>query len=718
MFENAKWITRTPWRQWRMPSYEELPPAPYLTKSFDVEKAVDLAVLNIVAYGQGTYFINGKRIPDSYLPTVHSLTNKTLVYSSYDLTGDIVNGKNKIGVVIGNDFQTNFSNPFRGYVRMIAQLDITYKDGTEEQIVSDTSWKTADSPTLFDMRRCGEKFDARLKINGWCDPDFDDSAWDNAFICKGLGGKFRKRIVEPIRIMRLIRGIEIEKSLFDFGTNTSGWARINVKGKSGNEIVIKYSENLTEDGKNVDQSSITNGGSHKDQYIMEGNPNGEEWEQTFIYHGFRYVEIEGEYDEITVDAVVAFTDMPLTSSFSCDNDVINKIHQSCINSIQTNCHDLMTDCPHREQNFWTGDAAASAEAITMSFNAYNMLSEWAEHFKDSQLDDGQLPGIVPPFSCAWEYLFATGPDWDSAIIHLPYYAYKYSGKREIVDTLWENMNRLLKYFESRTESRILNFGLGDWTCFSKDEITHEDMCPIEISDTCFYRIDALMMAEMAQATGRDASPYLVLADEIKAEFRNKFIIDGKLTSDIDTAISISLFAGMYEKSEEQAEADRLAKNITDNDKRLFCGIHGARTIFDMLTKFGYTQLAVDVVTNDKYPGYAASVKAGLDTLPESFMFATKNRPDGLLSLNHHFFSHICAWFYKALAGIRINGFGFEDVVIEPVFVEGISELTAESHGIKVSYNSKSVKVSSPYPFTFKQGGNTTSYQSGDYEFQR
>ena len=75
MFENAKWITRKPWLEWRMLSYEELPPAPYLTKSFDVEKDVASAVLNIVAYGQGAYFINGKRIPDSYLPTVHSLTD-------------------------------------------------------------------------------------------------------------------------------------------------------------------------------------------------------------------------------------------------------------------------------------------------------------------------------------------------------------------------------------------------------------------------------------------------------------------------------------------------------------------------------------------------------------------------------------------------------------------------------------------------------------------
>ena len=48
-----------------------------------------------------------------------------------------------------------------------------------------------------------------------------------------------------------------------------------------NEIVIKYSENLSDDNKHVDQKSITNGGSHKDQYIMEGNPDGEKWKQSF-----------------------------------------------------------------------------------------------------------------------------------------------------------------------------------------------------------------------------------------------------------------------------------------------------------------------------------------------------------------------------------------------------------------------------------------------------
>lgn len=717
MFENSKWITRKPWLQWRMPSYEELPPAPYLTKSFNVDKPMASAVLNIVAYGQGAYFLNGKRIPDSYLPTVHSMVAKTLVYSSYDITAEVMQGKNKLGVIIGNDFQIEHSNPYRGYVRMIAQLDISYADGSAEQIVSDKSWKTADSPILFDLRRCGEKFDARLKKEGWCKPEFDDSSWDNAFICKGLGGSFRKKIVEPIRIKRIIPGKEIEKGVFDFGTYTSGWVRIRVKGKAGNEIVIKYSERLSEDKKSVDQASICNGGSHKDQYIMAGEPNGEEWEQSFIYHGFRYAQVEGEYDSIEVSAVVAFTDMPLTASFKCDNEVINKIHYACINSIQTNCHDLMTDCPHREQNFWTGDAAASAESITMSFEAYNMLSEWAEHFKDSQLPDGQLPCIVPPFGGAWEYLFATGTDWDSALIQLPYYAYKYSGNKEIADKLWNNMNRLLTYFNSRTESRILDFGLGDWSCFDKNGIMHGNMCPIEISDTCFYRIDALMMAEMAEGLGYDSEPYITLADEIKSEFRSRFIVDGKLTSDIDTAISMTLFAGMYDEAEEQAEADRLAQNIINNGKRLFCGIHGVRTIFDMLTKFGYTQLAFEVIINDKHPGYAFSVKAGLDTLPETFNFLNKDK-EGFLSLNHHFFSHVDAWFYKTLAGIKINGFGFKDIEIEPVFVNGINELAAEAHGIKVTYNSRELKIRSPYSFKLKLDGESHSLGAGEHIFER
>lgn len=710
MFENAKWITRKPWIVWRIIPEWELSHAPYLVKSFDVAKKVSSAVLNIVGYGQGAYFINGKRIVDSYLPTVFSLTEKTVVYNSYDITEEIIAGKNKIGVILGNNFQGSGQNAYKSFVKMIAQLDITYSDGTACTYVSDTSWKTADSPILYDARRVGEKFDARLKTDGWSNPEFDDTFWDNAVICKGAGGKFRQSIVEPIRIIKEIDGVELKNRIFDFKSNVSGWVKINVRGKSGSETVIKYSELLNDDGSALDRTSSCQGeGNHKDVYILSGESNGEIWEQSFLYHGFRYVQIEGDCEILSVKAVVAYTDMPQVSDFACDNEVINLIHRACVNSLKTNCHGLMTDCPHREQNFWTGDALFSAESITLSFDAYRMLSEWAEHFDDTQLCDGQLPSIVPPFDRAWEYNFANGPDWDSALIHLPYYAFKYSGNRAIVDRLWNNMDLLLDYFAARSENSILNFGLGDWGTFE------EEGCPVEISDTCFYRIDALMMSEMATATSRNPQKYDLLAQKIKSEFRGKYIKDGKLLSNSDTAVAMCLLAKMYEPFEAQAEADRLANNIIAKGKRICCGTHGVRSVFDMLSEYGYTQLAFDVTVNDKYPGYAATVKDGFDTLPEFFDYKNRSHTP---SFNHHFLSHIDAWLYKSLAGIKVNGIGYDDVVIEPTFVDGISCLKAETHGIKVEYNEKEITVNCPYPFTVKLAGCVKKSAPGKYKFSR
>ena len=44
------------------------------------------------------------------------------------------------------------------------------------------------------------------------------------------------------------------------------------------------------------------------------------------------------------------------------------------------------------------------------------------------------------------------------------------------------------------------------------------MCPKEITDTAYYRMDTLMMAHMAKLTGRDEQPYLSLAEDIRRQY--------------------------------------------------------------------------------------------------------------------------------------------------------------------------------------------------------
>lgn len=133
--------------------------------------------------------------------------------------------------------------------------------------------------------------------------------------------------------------------------------------------------------------------------------------------------------------------------------------------------------------------------------------------------------------------------------------------------------------------------------------------------------------------------------------------------------------------------------------------------FDLLSKHGYQQFIYEVLMNDKVLGYAQQVKEGLKTLPEVFTYKT----NPLMSYNHHFFSPVDVWFYKWVAGIKINGFGYDNVVIEPSFVNGVDNVKANLHGIKVEYNKNGIKIYSPYPFTLKLNGSEKKLSAGEYK---
>lgn len=706
MFENAKWITKDNYTVWQLPSKDAMGPCPMFAKNFNIKKTVKSAVLNIVGLGQAVYFLNGKRLYDSVRPTHPAKFTETVIYNQYDLKELLKIGKNRLGIILGHIgySDTDFIS-WRSNCKMIAQLDVVYFDGEKEEIVSDTSFKAHDSNVLFSQRLCGEKIDANLYVNGWNEVEFDDNDWQNSVITKAPGGSMRTTICPPIREIKELSATEISKNLFDFKENISGFVRVKVKGKKSQEIEVLYAERLNETKTSVDQELIVcNIGhfmAHRDVFVLSGNED--EFEQLFAYHGFRYVEIKGEYDEIEITAVCTHTDLESRAHFSCDNEMVNAIHKATVKSILTNCHGVMVDCPTREQNPWTGDGMLSSEAININFDAYGLFYEWMLKFKDEQLNSGGLPCLIPMKNNLWEYNFANGPDWDSAIFFIPYYTFKYTGNREIVDTMWENMCNSLKYFNSLTEGYLLNCGLGDWA--SVGERTEK-----QITDTTYYRLDALMMAEMAEATGRDARHFTCLAENIKEAFRNEYVKNGKFTVMHQTALSCAIYGGFLTETEKKTAVNDLIALIKENDYRFILGVHGLFMIFDALSENGGIEPLFDTVVNAKYDGFAKAVEEGIDTLTEFF-----NRS---YSLNHHFRSSVDAWFFKHLAGIKIDGFGFDNVKIEPKFVKGINTINATLHGISVSYNENEFLVDSPYDFTLVLNGVTQKFEKGRHNFKR
>ena len=709
MFENSKWINYSLKKD---PSVKTSLPSPYIAKTFSLKEKPSKAILNICGYGEGAYYINGSLISDSFRPTIPSLISKTVIYNSYDVTEMLKNGKNRIGIILGNYrcYKDCPLLPAPMTQKVILQLDIIYADGTNYALVSDDSFKAFESPLLFSDTTFGEIYDARKEISGWCAPDFDDSEWFPVSEVSAPEGEFRKSDCPGVVKYDENKGVEILPGLFDFYNTTSGYVRMKISGKCGNRIKLDYSERLTPDGMHVDMATyLKEEKPYPDMYnSAEFILNGETdkvFEALFALHGYRYVEVTGEYDNIELTAVTAHTDIIEDSSFVCDNKILNGIHRNCIRSIKTCCQGYWVDNPKRDAP-WLGDEMLSAEAIAINFDSFAVSYENMMMAADSQNEYGTVPSIL--YSAKESYDQFIGPDWtDGVLFHVPYYTYKYTGNRKIVDDMWDSMNLAFNNFRRLGNGGYLlnKKGTGDWNPIKYG-------CSLEIAMTAYYRISALMMAELADATDRDSTQYRELAENIKNEFREKYVKNGEFNGNHITEYILSASVGFLTEDEERKAVERVVEMVKADGMAITFGTHGNRMFYDLLSEHGYQQFVFDVLTNDKKLGFAQQVKDGMTTLAERYAYATQ----AIMSLNHHYLSHVDTWLYKWIAGIKINGFGYDDVVIEPSFVDGIGNVKANLHGIKVEYDKNSIKIDSPYAFTLKLKNSVKHLNMGKYEF--
>ena len=707
MFEKSKWIkaisnTKT--------EFYDQSPAPYIARSFELADEVAKATLNICGLGEAAYFLNGKIIPDSYRPTAWTNVLKNVTYNVFDVTDILHKGRNRFTAILGNMHASRPESSITVSPQLIMQLDVELKNGEKISVVSDKNFRTADSPIVFSSACSGEIYDATREIPGCTDAEFDDNQWNIPVISCGPGGEFRTTKMPPIRKIREIPGKEISPKVFDFGEVTAGYVRAKITGKRGNTVKLKYSERLLDDG-HVNMCSFSQWKypdmMNSDMYVLDGTPE-KVFDQYFSIHGFRYVEVEGEYESIELTAVVAHTDMQKVSDFKCDNEIINKIHSACLNSILTCTQGTMMDNPRRDLP-WLGDIMLSCEANVINFDTCDLFDKILVDCMDEQRPSGLMPWGAPSMFPEWEQRDLIGPDWgDSVMFHLPYYTYLYTGNDSLIKKTWKNMNLSLEYYKHLSDDYIIcgDVGTGDWSAIKSG-------CSKEITNTAFFYWSAVMTGEMAEVIGEDAKCYAELANNIKQSFRAKYVSCGKMTANHISELIIPAYVGLLEGDEIRDAVERISSEIENSGYAFTFGVLGLRMVFDLLCENGKGQLIYDTVVNDKVFGYAQNVQNGFKTLPEFF------NPEHslLLSHNHHFFAMVDSWFYKWIAGIRYEDFGERNLVINPLLLKDIKQFSANVHGVKVDYCDGRLTVDSPKPFTLIQGGNETKYTWGHYSFK-
>lgn len=684
-------------------TYDTHVPAPYIRKNIYIADNVKSASVTVCGLGFYRIFINGTDITKGLLAPYISNPDDILYYDSYDMAPYLKNGKNTVAFILGNgmlnctggtawDFQLA---RYRSAPKLAVSLDIVLNNGGEIHSEADESFKTHPSPILFDDLRCGEIYDARLEIDGWNMPDYDDSDWKNAMYAECPRGEAKLCTAEPVCVREELKPVSITNGhiaylpavderfspkeipkeqmkgyLYDFGINTAGNVVIKACGKRGQTVSVQFGEVLSEDG-GLDLRTMGVQPHYLNQRIYYTFKGGgpESYTPSFSYQGFRYALVSGITEEQATKDFLTYrvmnSDIKQNGFFECSDSVINKIQKAAVNADYSNFYYFPTDCPHREKNGWTADAALSAEQMLINMKPENSYHVWFDNIRKAQRADGALPGIIP--TTGYGFINRNGPSWDSVITDIPYYTWKYRGDTDIIT---ENSHMIMRYLDyiskQRDKNGIIHIGLGDWVPIKREY----PKCPLEVTDTLKTMDICTKAHKMFNVAGLkpQADFALRLYNDIRSSAR-KFLIesDGKtVMGRCQTSQAMAIEYNLFEPSEKEAAFGVLMKYLKDNNMKLDVGCIGLRVIFDVMSEFGCTDTAVDVISDTEYPSYGYMVEVEGDTaLPEEFLLKYQ-RPT---SKNHHFFGHVSAWFYKYILGIKINPFDSDarEVEISPFF---------------------------------------------------
>ncbi len=164
-----------------------------------------------------------------------------------------------------------------------------------------------------------------------------------------------------------------------------------------NKVRIRYAEIADPDGS-IRVDNLRSARS-TDTYILRGDPDGEEYEAHFTYHGFRYAELSGFPGVPTLDTIrgrEVHTAVESIGNFSSSNALLNGMQHMFVWSIKTNLASVPTDCDQRDERLgWMGDAHLSAETAILNFDMAAFYTNFLRDIQDAQGSQGEVPNIVP-----------------------------------------------------------------------------------------------------------------------------------------------------------------------------------------------------------------------------------------------------------------------------------------------------------------------------------
>lgn len=672
-------------------------PAILFRKEFQSSKKIQSATAYITAHGMYEAMINGKRVGDFYLTPGWTSYNKRLQYQTYDVTNLLNQGKNAIGVTIGNGWYRGYlawggnKDTWGSDLSLLFQLDITYNDGSKESIVSDGTWKSSTGSIQDAEIYNGEIIDVRKEKTGWGNAGYNDAKWiavqeknfsKSVLIATQNEPVKKHETFSPVKIFTTPKG----ERVIDFGQNLVGWLKVKLHGKAGDTIKVFHAEVLDKAGNFYTEN--LRAAKAESIYILKGN--GEEtFEPHFTFYGFRYIKIVGLHGEIKPEnftAIALYSDMEPTGTFACSNALINQLQHNIQWGQKGNFLDVPTDCPQRDERLgWTGDAQAFSRTAAFNRNVNNFFAKWLKDVAADQYESGSVPFVIPN---------VLGPNaggstgWADVCTIIPWNMYLAYGDKRILEQQYSSMKAWVDYMTKNSRDNLWNTGFhfGDWLFYRPfdDNDGRSAVTDKYLIAQCFWAHSTQLLINAAKVLGKknDVYTYSELLKKIKNAYMNEYVTaNGRLVSGTQTAYVLALNFDMLPESLRPLIAQRLVDNIKDYGTQLTTGFLGTPYLCHVLTRFGYDSIAYKLLLRDEYPSWLYPVKMGATTIWERW---DGIKPDstfetpGMNSFNHYAYGAIGDWMYRTVAGINWDeeAPGYKKIIIRPHLTDSLSFASA------------------------------------------
>ena len=699
-------------------------PVPMFRKAFRLPAAPVRARLYASAFGDVAMSVNGRPAGDDLFVPGWTDYGKRVPLVAWDVTSHLRAGENVLGAMLadgwfaGTMVWPDHRNHYGKHTAFMAQLEVELADGTRQVVVSDASWHyTERGPIRASDHYNGETYDARLEMPGWDAPGFAARGWRRAAIIEDRpNAALCGRIAGPVRRQEVLAARRRTEPLpgryvFDFGQNMVGVPRIALRGRLGAKITIRYAEMLNPDGtlytanyrtaKSTDVyicglAATKNTKSHKGFVdSVSSVPGNETYEPRFTYHGFRYVELSGDFSSPPecgdVVGIVIHSDMAQTGAFECSDPLANRLFSNINWGQRGNYFEVPTDCPQRDERLgWLGDAQVFVRTAAYNRDIVAFMEKWMRDIADAQHADGAFTDIAPdvfPFENHGHCGYA-----DAGVV-VPWTMYQFYGDLEILRRHFDAMARWVGWWE-----RIAGPGLvvpyrgegswhyGDWLAVDcpVDEDGHPIRegapTPTDLLATAYFARSAGIVADAARALGRkaDARRFDALRRRVAAAYRREFVTPGgRVAGDTQTGYLVTLGFGLVEDHETVARmVDRLAFLVESRDGSLTTGFLGTPLVCPVLTRFGRADLAYRIFQRRKYPSWYFQILDGdATTMWERWNSYSSKSGFGdanMNSFNHYAYGAIGEWMFETLAGISPAEPGFRKIRFAPVPGEGIT----------------------------------------------